>query len=647
MLKLGYDGTTRTLPREIKKIARCIVKRFEGLPLAINVMARTMKGIDDIDQWKHALNKLKKLEMGQEMEEEVFNVLKRSYDNLMEKNLQNCFLYCALLSIDENGDTADKNLDNRVELIMKLFDKGHINGNMCLEEIFDEGNAILNKLEAHSLISYTYNHSISIHPLVRNMACYILKESQRNVIVKLNERLTEIPLSHKWATDLELVHMRDYDIEEIPELGMSPKCPKLFALILNEYSISHIPECFFKYMNILSILDLSYNERLESLPNSVSELRSLISLVLYECHSLKHVPPLGELQALSRLVITDTSIGEAPQGLEKLINLKWLDLSFNRSLKRDSVSFPSNLTKLQYLDLQYSNVLIKVEDIQRMKMLECLGGDFGCKDPNQYMQKKLDISFGLKTYNLNFVNAYDESVWKCDFYVSLKRFVPGNHETKSIHFGDCGHFSLILPKDVIRLFIRKNSHWVCLCDALSYNTSSSLRKIETSFCHQLESLFCLSGSCSFCTKIHNLEVLELRSLESLTVVCKDVDVGQSLSPDGIFSNLKEFNISGCHLIEKLFTPQLVQLLQNLETIKVWDCNSMKEIFAVSNNDDDDDDSSSISLPKLAFLELFNLPQLKTVCKGIIRCGSSQPTFDIDFFSCPGLDGENPCFGIFP
>ena len=239
----------------------------------------------------------------------------------------------------------------------------------------------------------------------------------------------------------------------------------------------------------------------------------------------------------------------------------------------------------------------------------------------------------------------------------MKRFVPGNHETKGIRFGDCGHFSLILPKDLTCLNIKRNSHWVCLCHALSYNTSSSLRKIETFDCQQLESLFCLSGSCSFCTKIHNLEVLVLESLNSLTVVCKDVvEVRQSSIPGGIFSCLKEFSIYECHLIEKLFTPQLVQQLQNLETIKVWDCNSMKEIFAVSNNDDDDDDSSSISLPKLAFLELFNLPQLKSVCKGIIRCGSSQPTLDIDFFSCPGLerfptvkhiDGENPCFGIFP
>jgi hypothetical protein len=37
---------------------------------------------------------------------------------------------------------------------MKLVDNGQINKNMCLEEIFDEGDTILNKLEAHSLISF-------------------------------------------------------------------------------------------------------------------------------------------------------------------------------------------------------------------------------------------------------------------------------------------------------------------------------------------------------------------------------------------------------------------------------------------------------------------------------------------------------------
>jgi len=96
-------------------------------------------------------------------------------------------------------------------------------------------------------------------------------------------------------------------------------------------------------MIILTILDLSYNKRLESLPNSITKLRSLVSLVLTGCHSLKHVPPLGERRLLSRLVISDCSIKEAPQGLDKL-NLKWLDLSHNESLNLELGSL--NLNKM-------------------------------------------------------------------------------------------------------------------------------------------------------------------------------------------------------------------------------------------------------------------------------------------------------------
>jgi len=635
MLKLGVDGTPKILPYEIEKIAKCIVQRFKGLPLAINVMARTMKGINDFHQWKHALNKLEKLEMGQMVEEEVFKVLKPSYDNLMETNLQNYFLYCALLSIDDYDWDRDWDWDEfeEDELIMKLVDHGQINGSMCLEEIFVEGNTILNKLEAHSLISLHY-YLVDTHPLVRNMACYIWKESQRNAIVKSGKGLSKIPLSHGWVTDLELVHMRDCDIEQIPE-GMSPNCPKLSTLIINKVSISHVPESFFKYMNSLSILDLSDNDELVSLPNSVTGLRSLVSLVLKRCPSLIHVPPLGELQSLSRLVISVTSIEQVPLGLEKLTNLKWLDLSKNMSLNFELRSFSSNLIKLQYLDLRDTHAVNAVEDVQGMNMLECFGGAFDYKCFNQSMQKNLDMSFErIKTYNLILGNVCSASLGDWWHNVNLKRFGAGDHETKSIQFGDCDHFYHILPKDLTCLFTIQNNHWICLCDALSYNTSSSLRKIGTSDCQQMESLFCLSGSCSFCTKIHSLEFLKLESLKSLTVLCKDVfDVRQSLTPFGIFSCLKEFDIICCHLIEKLFTPQLVQQLQNLEKISVNSCDSMKEIFTVSNCDDND--RSIISLPKLTELTLGYLPQLKIVCKGSIRCGSSPLIWDI--YHCPCLE----------
>ena len=453
---------------------------------------------------------------------------------------------------------------------------------------------------------------VSTHLLKIDMACYILKESGRNVVVKLNSRLTKISLMQELKTDLELVHMYDCDIEEISE-DVSPYCPMLSTMIINESSIRHVPESFFKYMNIISILDLSCNKRLESLPNSMSRLRFLTSLVLTGCNTLKKLPPLGELQALSRLVITFCSIEEVPQGLEKLINLKWLDLSRNNNLTMKSGTVLSNLSKMQYLDLRCPGVVITVQDVQGMNKLEYFGGALLV---NYYSQKVLDISFVLKKYHLILGKMYDEEGDWWDSY-NLKSIVPCDPETKTIHFGYCSqlsHFSHILPNDLIDLYICQNIHWGCLCDTLSYNDSSSLKKLNISTCRQLKYVFCLSHSCSFCTKIYNLEVLELSTLESLSVICKDiVDVRQSLSPNGIFSCLKELSVYNCNLLENLFTPRLVQQLQNLETIIIRYCGSMKEILVASNSDVDD--SLSIAFPKLTSLELGNLPQLKIVCKG--------------------------------
>ena len=116
MLKLGHDAK---LPYEVEKIARSIVQRCEGLPLGINVMSRTMKRHDDIHHWKNEWNKLDQLEMGDHEMGEVFKVLKRSYDNLIDKNLQNFLLYCALLS--------SPSIRNKKELILKIVDNGVIN----------------------------------------------------------------------------------------------------------------------------------------------------------------------------------------------------------------------------------------------------------------------------------------------------------------------------------------------------------------------------------------------------------------------------------------------------------------------------------------------------------------------------------------
>lgn len=275
---------------------------------------------------------------------------------------------------------------------------------------------------------------------------------------------------------------------------------------------------------------------------------------------------------------------------------------------------------MQYLNLLSISAVVTMEDVQGMKMLECFGGAFDCK--HYHAQNMVDMINGLNTYHLVFRNALSNERFFINFN-DLNSIIPGYSWNKTLQFGDCAHLTC--------LNIDANDNLICLCDALSYNPSF-LSRIGLYNCLQLNNLFCFSGSCSFCTNILNLEVLKIENLASLTGVCRDNVVGgRSLLQRGIFSFLTEFYITKCHLIERLLTPQLVQQLQNLEKLRVTNCDSMLEIF--EGNNSDANDCTNIALPKLTGLTLLTLPQLNTVCRGSILCGSSVK---VRIKNCPKL-----------
>ncbi|KAK8466165.1 hypothetical protein PHAVU_008G020700 [Phaseolus vulgaris] len=610
LLKHGHRGTPSTLPPEVENIARDIVRKCDGLPLGISVIARFMKGKTDIHWWRYVLNKLDTLEMGVEMQEEVLSVLRRSYDNLTEKDVQKCFLYSALLPNDLERD----------DLIMKLVERGLLNGKRSLKEIFDEGNVMLDKLINHSLLSA--NYLTVMHGSVREMAWNILKESGSKMMVKCSKYMEKIPHIREWTIDLEAVSLANNIIKEIPE-GTSPNCPRLSTLLLFDNSIKHIPWCFFTHMNALTILDLSQNEELTCLPPSLSNLRSLTSLTLNKCSKLEYIPPLGELQSLLRLQISGCSIQAPPEGLENLMKLEWLDLSMNPKLKLVAGSFLPSLTNIQYLSL-YGCSGISAEDVEGMTMLEYFSGTFVGRDNlNRYVRETMDSGYGPHTYLIEYQDCNDKGHWNPLFPIRTL----GKFDCKTIQIGDCKELSYVLPRDLAILYVEDNHQWECFCAPLSSNHPKHLKKIFVSKCRNLKSLFCLS--CSLCANIENFQSLHLWDLESLTAICKE-DIANLMPPPspprGIFSYLKRFDIRDCPGIKTLLTPSLVPLLQNLEFLSVWNCNSMEQIFAEGH-----DDGIKITLPKLTTLEVRNLPQLKMVCKEILVCKSG---LDLYITDCP-------------
>ncbi|KAI8028544.1 putative disease resistance protein [Camellia lanceoleosa] len=90
------EGQTVLIP-EVKEIARKVAKECTGLPLAIVTLAGSMRGVNDIHEWRNTLNQLiSSTKQISDIENVVFELLKFCYSRLKDEKLQYCFLRCAL-----------------------------------------------------------------------------------------------------------------------------------------------------------------------------------------------------------------------------------------------------------------------------------------------------------------------------------------------------------------------------------------------------------------------------------------------------------------------------------------------------------------------------------------------------------------------
>ncbi|KAJ7948547.1 Disease resistance protein [Quillaja saponaria] len=285
------------------------------------------------------------------------------------KFLKKSFLYCAFYLENEELD-----IDS---LITRLRDEGLIDGTKSLEGQFEEGLNILHQLENGGLLEVVSNNRVVMHELYRVTAKSYTKG---RFVVKANMGLTRIPHEIKSSVhveNMEKVSLFNNKIDEI-SLSTSPKFLKLTTLILCRNPLGEITDYFFLHMPAIQVLDLSYTN-IKILPDTVSDLRSLTTLCLSHCSSLRYVPCLAKLQDLMRLDLSSSIIPELPQGLEMLLNLRWLNLLGLFYLdKLTPMLVVSKLTKLQYLALPWNTnkVKVKADDLKELKMLETFTGNF-------------------------------------------------------------------------------------------------------------------------------------------------------------------------------------------------------------------------------------------------------------------------------
>ncbi|KAL1118553.1 hypothetical protein V6Z11_D01G043700 [Gossypium hirsutum] len=689
-LFLAHTGRGILKVPSLEEILGDIVGECDGLPLAIAVIAGSMKGIYDVVEWRNALTELSDhVTSVKGTDKEIYGRLKFSFDRLEDSNIQNCFLYCSLYPEDY--------LIPRVELIEYWIDEGFLERG-SRQQLHDRGHTILNRLVNNCLLEKA-GDDVKMHDVMRDMALYI---KHPYFMVKAGTGLKELPGKQEWK-DVERVSFMMNMVSEIPP-SLSPNCEKLSTLLLqNNESLERISESFFQHMHSLSILDLSYTS-IEQLPNSVSNLEMLNALVLRGCKELRYVPSLEKLKALRKLDLRGTGIEKVPKGLEMLANLTYLNLC-TESLKELPIAILPRLSCLQCLVLYVKLPNVKMNGLEaaRLRKLEVFEGRFNeLIDFNAYIKSiqgreltsyllvmaspkaKFDDRPLVEGLNNAFFFNF-ELLGDCDVR-NVFKIVAGHQGVKTVSL-TWGEKKLEVVCEMERdpaTFVeslKKRGYGVQLVDVQEQEPPflprkrvvilsgcpigredpvelpSDVRCLRIFECPDIRSLsdmpfFQQTNKLGFCSIHHcrgiesNLELLWLENLDNLHMLVKVaeeasvVSTSSSLPMPGIFSHLESFVIKGCPNMKQLFPCKLAHDLQNLKKLVVCHCVQMEEIISSEEEEESRkgkgiNTRTRFSLPTLQQLVLAYLPELKSICSSnrAVICDS---LWDIEVRECMKL-----------
>ncbi|KAK3424116.1 hypothetical protein EUGRSUZ_F00904 [Eucalyptus grandis] len=602
---------------EIATIVKSIVKECAGLPIGVITMARSMRGVTEVFQWRDSLTKLKESSMGQtDMEKKLLMNLKVSYDRLVNPNVQQCFLSCALYLEDESID--------EFELVELFIDQGLIGGLSTRKEQYDRGLTILNQLKNACLLEDHWGE-MKMHDLIRDMALHIMSATS---IVKAGKGLKRIPPEEYWTDALEKVSLMYNNISEFP-LNFSPNCPKLSTLLLQVCLRGVvIPDSFFKNLCGLKVLNLNGNGVMTELPNSISDLVNLRALLLRFCGELRRLPYLGKLTSLRKLDASYCYRLETLGGLEKLVNLRYLDLS-KTGIERLPKGTLDHLLNLQYL--KFSGV--NEEDITKWGALETFRCFLKNVDDFNKCVRAIEQSNNARYYYLGVYLEKSEfkAQEKPEFSVEVSddtRFGNlGNlgrrvdicdwgHAIASVG-GECTGIFISIPRDVQKMTMRKcnyikNLSSIGLLECLEELTIKKWENSEVLCGGRDEEvidsrdspaptptptptpiptphLFSSLNALGKCPKLKYLfghgSKFDLPHLREIKIEGCEETVGIIAAvtsppphPLPFFPSLEQITIEGCNKMKRAVESEWMPHFPNLRRIKTFYCEKMEEII---------------------------------------------------------------------
>ncbi|RWR71920.1 putative disease resistance protein [Cinnamomum micranthum f. kanehirae] len=649
----------------IEAIARDIVKKCDGLPLAIIVIGSSLRKRRDVPLWTNTLMELESPRTCQikGMEKELFSCLRISYERLPDDFQRNLFLYCSLYPEDYEIVI--------IELAEYYWLEGYMEGVDSIEGAWNKGwHMVSNLVDASLLERGNSEEHIKMHDMIRVFA---LNEASR-FLVRTGKHVKHPPEEKEWLQS-----------QKISLMGCSlvcllerPNCSTLSTLLLQDNDqLTMIPDSFFECMHSLCILDLSGTE-IKSLPSSLWTLVNLRGLYLKDCRKLEELPSqVGALRQLKVLHLGgSTSIKFLPREVGELTGLKRLVVGFqNRNCSRNDdedtkewnmkLRVPTGIIpKLQLLE-ELSLYVYAFVRHTRFKVVRF------CDEKEQWDDESMEVIVKelCRLEHLTYLDAYFPNVECLEHFLrhskSVKatsswfrrfRFRVGTEITDRgffIHEGQEGERCLIYNGGfgtshaaIMETLARcsgvylKDHRTARKLSELGLENMNELKKCCVESCEKMETLFDGDEKQEACALLPNLEMLNIVNLSKL----RSLRDGPLLL--GSLSKLRFLHLFNCKNLKKVFQLGIIRQLCSLESLSVHHCSNMEEIIEI----EEEEMSMSVAshthnvisynndrliLPNIKQIGLWSLPELVSICRGFSNF--EWPSLEtIHILECPKL-----------
>lgn len=590
---------------DVEPIARKVAKECGGLPLAIVVVGRALRGYNEGRAWEDALSQLKESSPAnlEGVEEHLFKSLELSYKQLKTDEMKVLFLYCCLFR--EDYDISED------ELTWYAVGEGLLKSSYSLENIRSRVHFLVEKLKASCLLLNSDKMGcVKLHDVVRDVAVHIASKDDNHCFVKAGLGMRDWPEGEN-LEECKRISLMNNDLWALPN---QPSCPKVVTLLLNiNPIINGMPNSFFQGMAAVTVLDLSDTD-IESLPLSLEHLKNLVMLRLDRCKKLQDITMVGKLKKLKILGLQQCQISVLPEEIGTLVNLKLLDISKCISLRIPStlISKLIQLEELYMIGLNVNEVLL--EEIASLKRLVRL--QVYVRDAKNFSQDFLLVNSWENLSHFIIYNEYDwfvlASVYQRNFFLKgasksmnwAKVFLD---KTEDLRLDDCQWQIANLAK------LDEQNGFACL------------KKLHITRCHQIESLLDTTQDAPSAA-YRDLEIINLGNLENLSRICKGP------LPALSFGKVRILDIMRCKSLTNIMPCDLLERVHcRLEELAINECDEPQVIFNFEGLQ-----QGTIMLPNLRKLTLVRLPNLTSIWTGVVSHGSLQKLNTLEVSSCHKL-----------